>query len=143
MKTKKKDSGKEKKKKSEQLITLCGIFWSAVGKTKRSFFSYRGTETRRQDRSANKTRATKPPGHCTSIGGPMDDNTPLHEAGGAGAVFPFLPHVRWLRPARNDPLVHRSPSSLLSTLPHSDHTPATNVSLRDITGAGFRCGISK
>lgn len=54
----------------------------------------------------------------------MDDDTPLREAGGAGAVFPFLPHVRWLRPACDDPLVHRSPSSLLSTLPHSDHTPA-------------------
>lgn len=38
----------KKRKNSKQLVTLCGIFWSAEGKTKRSFFSHSGTETRRQ-----------------------------------------------------------------------------------------------
>lgn len=47
----KQESGK-KKEKSKQLITLCGIFWSAEGKTKRSFFSIQ----RRRDAEARQTK---------------------------------------------------------------------------------------
>lgn len=69
-------------------------------------------------------RGTAP--HRTSIGGPVDDDTPVNEAGGAATVFPLLPHVRAL-----SCLQHSAPSPqplpLPSILPHSDHTPAPSV----------------